>query len=293
MTESIDVAVEISPKPVMRLSASRIQTWMDCPQKAKFRYVDRLPDPQNAAASFGSAVHKGLEVYNNSGENLDMAIATFTEWWHNPEKYGIAPEVWPKRGRTFKGYLAAGIDAITSYHEQMRWAKRTVIAVEHKFLVRFGDFELTGVVDVIEIVKNKKGVEVVRIVDYKTGKAPTIANLKANIQFTTYDWASRQKEFWTGSGTPEFPGVVNGDWWWEMLKNNPRENTWYAVMQGRAYDAGEREDADFLRLYRVAKAIEKAIDLDVYVPDISGDTCGFCPYTGPCRLPFNPADEDD
>lgn len=275
----------------MRLSASRLGTWMDCPLQAKFQYVDLLPRSQNAAATFGSCIHKALQVYNDSGNNLEQAINVFKEWWNNPEKYGIEPQVWPK-GQSFGGYMKKGIDALTEYHNQVKWEKRDIIGTEVEFLVPFGEYELTGAIDLLDIVGDKKGRKTLRITDYKTnGRAPYVSNLRLNIQFSIYDYASRQEEFWTGA-SPEFPGVENGAWWWEMVKDMPRQNVWYGLMQKKPFDAGERDDPDYMRLYRAAREIEKALEHNVYVPDISGDTCTFCPYTVPCRLPINPLDYD-
>lgn len=281
-------------KARMRLSASRLNTWMTCPMQAKFQYVDRLPRQQHAAATFGSCVHKALEVYGNSAGDLDRALATFKDWWENPDQHGIEPQVWPKSGKSFGSYMKNGIEAITAYHEQMKWHQRTVIATEHPFLVPFGDFDLTGYIDLLEVVKNKKGNEVVKITDFKTNaRAPYINALRLNVQFTIYDYASRQKEFWTGANA-DFPGVPNGEWWWSMAADLPRENIWYGLMQKRPYDAGERTEPDYLRLYRVAKEVERALEHEVYVPNISGDSCGFCSFTAACRLPFDPqADPDD
>lgn len=296
MTEETETKVELTAKknkPKMRLSASRMATWMTCPLQAKFQYTDKLPRQQNAAATFGTCIHKALEEYNNSLGNLDLALRVFKQWWGNPERYGIEPEVWPKYAKTFGGYMAAGVEALKSYDAQQKWTKRQLIGTEISFLVPFGDYELTGVIDLAEFTKNRKGEEVLRITDYKTNaRKPFVTALKTNIQFTVYAYASEQKEFWTGSG-PDFPGIPNGEWWYEMYKDYPRDNVWFGVMQGKGWDAGRRGEDDYMRLYRVAKEIEKAIDHNVYVPNISGDSCGICSYRGPCRLPFDPDTYDE
>ena len=275
----------------MRLSASRMQTWMTCPLQAKFQYIDHLPRSQSAAATFGSCVHKGLEVLCLTGK-VDNAIAVFKDRWTNPERYNIAPETWPK-GTTFGSYMGKGIAAIQAYHDKNKWMKHTLIASEHGFVVPFGDFELTGYVDMLDFAKDKSGRETVRITDFKTNaRAPWVGALRLNIQFSIYDYASRQPEFWTGSG-PDFPGIPNGEWLYETSKDMPRHNSWYGVMQGKEWDAGERDENDYLRLYRVAKEIEKAIEHDVFVPNISGDSCRFCPFIDPCKLPFDPRTDQE
>lgn len=268
----------------MRLSASRMATWMECPKKAHFRYTGTFEEPKNAAASFGTCVHHALDFYNQT-QDIDGAISLFDDVWNNPEKLDVVPEVWP-RYSSFTGYLEKGIAALRDYHEQLKWGSRTVLATEHKFLVPFGKHELTGFVDCLEIAGSKKG-EVLKVVDYKTnGRAPYMENLRLNIQFTIYHYASLQPEFWLGNGE-DFPPMDNGEHWWTFTEGMPRKNIWYGLMQKKEFDAGPRKEADFMRLYRVADEIERAIEHEVYVPNISGDSCGFCPFWEPCGLPIS------
>jgi CRISPR/Cas system-associated exonuclease Cas4 (RecB family) len=40
-----------------------------------------------------------------------------------------------------------------------------------------------------------------------------------------------------------------------------------------------------MRLYRVCQEIEKAVERDVFVPSISGESCTYCDYAdGPCPV---------
>lgn len=608
----------------MRLSASRIATWMQCPLQAKFRYVDGLPSVQNAYATYGTCMHDALELYNRT-RDLQAALERFNATWEEPALLDVVPEVWPK-GINFGERLKKGLESIKAYHDQLKWENRTVLAVEHGFLVPFGKYELTGFVDCLEIMGNGQGHDLIRNVDYKAlaidtpilsehgwqkigqiapgdrvfgsdgsptevlgvypqgvtdayrvtfndgetvvcsgdhrwkvqdrtgervvtvndmlkepikrgnnyrfriaavepirfpegaapgdlpihpyvlgvllgdgcisqGKAkfdnpdpgvlsrvrehytveksyaksernwvirgreiklamsalgisgcrswekfvpdvylraseesrrqllaglmdtdghccpnsscavyvtasprlrdavvelarslggvpsfgayasgyrddegtyidcrtshrvnvrmftnpfllerkaerwrpnrkslraarsivdiqrvpdqetvcirvaaedslflidgyllthntnarqPYLSNLRLNIQFTVYDFASRQPEFWLGNGD-DFPPIENAEWHIAQgVLDMPRSNIWYGLMQSKEFDAGERGDADYMRLYRVAQMIERALEHEVYVPNISGDSCTFCPYVEPCKLPIDP-----
>lgn len=275
----------------MRYSASRIQTFMECPLRAKFQYIDLLPrDRMHAAAIFGSCMHLALEKYNN-GLDIKKTVKLFSDAWKDPIKFGFEePGIWPKY-QTHKGYMKAGKAALRAYDDKVTWRGRQVIATEHKFLVTLGEFELTGYVDHLELTKDKTGRKVLMVQDHKTGQAPTYAALGANIQFTVYDWASRQPEFWMGNG-PDFPPMDQGEWHYEMAKDLPRLNVWHSVMNGKEYNAGERSQADFERLHRILQQITRANEHEVWIPNISGSTCGICPYTEPCRLPIHPEVED-
>jgi hypothetical protein len=136
-----------------------------------------------------------------------------------------------------------------------------------------------------DLRKDSKGNFVVRINDLKTQSAkPTLNSLHLNIQFSCYLWASMQREFWVGNG-PEYPGIENGEQWYEDLKDCKREGIWIHLMDGaKQIKVGDRDDRDWMRLYRCIQEIEKATKYDVHVPNISGTSCPQCPYTEPCGV---------
>lgn len=269
-------------------------TWMTCPLQARFIYIDRLPRQNNAYAAFGSCVHHALAVYNEVGE-LQAALDAFTEAWHSPEKIGLQIDVWPP-GINYMGARQRGIDMLRGYHEKQEWEPRDVLAVEHPFLVPFGSYEITGVVDLVEVKRSGRGKNVLRVIDYKTNKRQPFRNsLSVNIQFTLYDYAVRQKEFWLGNG-PDFPPSPNGEYWWEFMKDIPKRGIWYHLETQKELDVGARDEMDYRRAYRICQMIERAEKLNVFVPNMTGDSCGFCPYTSECGLPIqelDPVEEDD
>lgn len=259
--------------------------------QAKFRYVDKLPDEANAYSSFGSCVHHALDNYNQYGD-VNRAVRLFEEVWDDPALIGSAFDYWPP-GTSFPAFLNRGREMIREYHEKQRWEDRLVIASEHKFNVPFGEHRLSGIVDLLEMKRSGRGSNTLKIVDYKTSsKPPNRTELKLNIQFTAYHWASMQPEFWMGDG-PDIPGMPDGERLWEKLKNAPRRTFWYQLNQNKEIACGERDDKDFMRLYRAVTEVSKAWDAGIFVPNISGSTCIFCPYTEPCgvRIPQEEREE--
>lgn len=276
----------------MRVSASLMNTWMTCPLQAKFRYIDKMPDVSNAYSAFGSCVHHALEHYNKTGD-IDEAVELFKKVWDDPSLIGSAFEYFPKF-TSYSGLLNRGLDMLREYHEKQKWENRIVVAAEHRFNVPLGEHNLVGIVDLLEMKKSGRGKNTLKIVDYKTNsKAPYTSALKVNVQFTAYHFASLQPEFWMGDGTPENPGMPNGANLWDRLQDSPRRTYWYQLMSNKEIDAGDRDDADFMRMYRVVKEITRAIEHQVFVPNISGDSCIYCPYTEPCGLPIPKEDADD
>lgn len=261
----------------MKFSASMIKTWMNCGLQAKFSYIDELPQLQNAAASFGSCVHSALENYNK-GDDIEEVVNHFVYYWDNPHELGVEPETWPKR-TSHAGYREKGINMLYEYHENLQWSSREILGTEYRFCVPFGDHELSGIVDLLEVPNNKP---ILKIVDYKTGRRPNYDNLYLDIQFTAYSFASTKKEFWTGNGEEKYPGFPNGEELFEKFKDYERHAIWYDLQNNKEYDCGPRDDKDFMRLYRCCEQIARAVEYEVFVPSINGNSCMWCSYTDIC-----------
>lgn len=263
---------------------------MSCQAKAKYQYVDRLPTEHNAKTVFGTVIHHALEQYNNT-RNLDRAIDTFHDWWDNPEKAGYPDHGrWP-RGSNFGGLRRKGEEILRHQHLEVGWDKREVLATEHGFCVPFGEHELIGYVDLLEVRRSGNGNELLRVVDYKSGSwKPNRGALALDLQFTVYDYASRQPEFWVGGMDPDFPGLPNGQWLWETHKDMPRRNIWWHLMGPKEIDAGSRDETDFKRMYLLCEQIQRAYEVDLFIPTI-GEACVLCDFNEQCGVSI-PTEEE-
>jgi hypothetical protein len=52
-------------KKITAWSFSRWSTWSDCPRKAKYAFIDKLPQPEGKALVRGKTIHTGAEHYVN------------------------------------------------------------------------------------------------------------------------------------------------------------------------------------------------------------------------------------
>jgi CRISPR/Cas system-associated exonuclease Cas4 (RecB family) len=244
---------------------------------AKFAHIDNLPEPENAAALFGTCLHSAMEVLINE-KDPDKALQVFNTGWKNAE-----PDKWPLF-TSFSNYQKTGEQSVKAVWEKIRWGDRDLIKTEHRFLVPFGDHELEGTVDWIYLRKNKSGKEVLIIEDHKSSsRQPTKMMLRHDIQFTVYDIASQQPEFWFGNGDG-FPPIPDADRLWKKVEGIPRIPIWHHLRGPKEIGAGQRNEGDFRRLYRVINEIEKSLDREVFVPNISGSTCSYCSFTDPCGV---------
>lgn len=265
----------------MKLSASTMKTWMLCPLQARFKEIEKRPSKINAKTTYGTCMHDALEYYNLSGD-IDGTIERFKKTWEKPELLNAVPDWWPKN-TTYGDLKKKGIATLESYHKKNTWDKRDIIAAEHRFCVPIGDHLLSGIVDLIEARPFGSGSELT-IVDYKTaGKRPYNDDLRLDIQFTVYHYASTQPEFWIGYND-DYPGMENGLQLYYEFLNSPRKVVWYHLMDNKEINAGLRDDDDYGRLYRCVEEIARAVEKDVYVPNISGSSCIWCDYVDICPV---------
>ncbi|MDQ0983569.1 putative RecB family exonuclease [Streptomyces sp. V2I9] len=163
------------PQPPTSLSPSRASDFMQCPLLYRFRVIDRLPEKPSEAATRGTLVHAVLERL------FDAPAADRTA----PRARALVPGQWdrlleskPELGELFDG--DAGGERLT------RWLGEAERLVERWFSLEdptrlepaeremFVETELEsglrlrGVIDRVDVAPSGE----VRIVDYKTGKAP-------------------------------------------------------------------------------------------------------------------------
>lgn len=215
----------------MKASASLVKNWMACSMQAKFSYVERLPQVNSAAASFGSAVHLALELYNN-GNSVQDAKDCFTYVWDHLDEFGWTPEIWPPR-TSYGSYRERGLKFIDMYHEDNKWIEKTIIGTEHRFHVPFGRHTLSGVVDLLEHVH---GSDELRCVDFKSGFRPNAENLRQNVQFC----ADQETEILTRRGWKKYDELIVGE---EVLTFNSSRDVseWQPATSINVFDAHDQE----------------------------------------------------
>lgn len=155
------------------ISASRAKDFQQCQLMFRFRTVDQLPEQPSAAALKGTLVHAVLERLFDlpAAERDDAAAAALIDpQWaglisKTPELlqlFGTAEELttWLMQAR-----------ALVGAYFKMENPKRLEPAARERFIeVELSDgLLLRGFVDRIDVAPNGA----VRVVDYKTGKAPS------------------------------------------------------------------------------------------------------------------------
>jgi PD-(D/E)XK nuclease superfamily len=120
----------------LRLSASQVQTYEDCPRKWSWQYVAKIVAPPNAAAELGGRVHSELEKYLNGGEidfttEAGYIAASGLEHLPKPGTVGMLVEeefhFWgPSERHSYLGYKDVEVPGIVFDHKttsDLRWQK--------------------------------------------------------------------------------------------------------------------------------------------------------------------------
>lgn len=164
------------------LSHSSVSTYQQCPQKWKFRYIDKIPEKPRSFFSFGKSVHTGLEFLfarlPAAVPSLDEMLAHYKTHWFRDGYESAAQEKWffQEGERILRGFYAK---------HQKDFSK--VLHVELKFTVDIGGVPVTGYIDRIDAAEGG-----LAIIDYKTGKAFDKARVRTDSQLTLYQIACRE-----------------------------------------------------------------------------------------------------
>ncbi len=175
----------------MDLSYTRVETYLDCPQRYKFRYLDRIHEEPRPELEFGKLMHEMLEFLhdprNPSVPSINLVMERYEKGWTSlPEVEGLEP------------YRQLGREMLRNYYSAHVPARDQVLAVEQKFRLPLDDHSLVGVMDRVD--RTADGTIV--ITDYKTSRRlPTQPDLARNKQVVIYHHSA-------GELYPGHPAVV-------------------------------------------------------------------------------------
>ena len=162
------------------LSHSSISLYQSCPQKWKFRYLDKVPERPRSFFSFGKSVHAGLEfLFEKLGDTrpgLEELLGHYKEQWISEGYETPAQEKW---------FFQEGERILKGFYAKHASDKHQVFQVEHKFTIQVEGVPITGFIDRIDTT-SKGGLA---IIDYKTGKAFDKSRVRQDPQLTLYQIA--------------------------------------------------------------------------------------------------------
>lgn len=181
----------------MRISHSLLETYKQCPYKYKLLVIDKLQEPKNQDAVFGSFIHLILHwFYNNHPKfmSLEELLAYYEQKWDELRYIDFFTK---KETKLDDRYFQDGKLILTNFYNTNKpngFCDYAVLDLEKRFEVVLQDKKnelhiLSGIIDRIDKIDDK-GYE---LIDYKTNKSlPSLAEVTRNPQLNLYALGIKQ-----------------------------------------------------------------------------------------------------
>jgi len=245
---------EIRPGEKLRLSASSIEDYEDCPLKFKFGHYLKIPTGPQAALTFGNIMHRSVRRYfelRAKGEASFEAVKGFFE------------SAWRKSGFEDKyqeqTYKQAGLEQLRGFVEKQESNETLPLSMEISFSLDLGEVLLEGRIDQINplVAHAREGNRTVELIDYKTGKPRSQKDADHSLQLSVYALAAQ-----------------------EELKLRPLRLTFYCLTNNQPVHTVRTEQdlkAVKMEILTVADRIRQN-----HFPAAPGFVCKFCDYRPIC-----------
>jgi len=243
----------------LRLSATAIETYLDCPLKFKFSHLYRIPTGPQAALTFGNIMHQSVRQYfklrkEGTVDFEDLSQFYLGSWKNVGFEDSYQEETYQKSG-------LSQLREFTDRHNALPIAAESVRTEVH-FELDMQDVVLEGRIDQINPVRPREP-KLVQLVDYKTGRPRTQKDADKSLQLAVYALAARNQM----GLEPE--GLI----FYNLTNNQPVAS----VRTQKELDTVQQE------ILGVAEEIRRMI-----FPAKPGFVCRYCEF-----VPVCPAHEED
>ena len=238
----------------LALSASDIETYRSCPLRYKFSRVLRIPTEQTLHQRFGITVHQVLERFHGEGGGtLEQMLELLDAGWRRARLgAGAEEQRLHERARV----------ALTRYHARLQEQHAEPVWFERSFAFRLGPHHVRGRVDRVDRLADTAGGQPDRpryeLIDYKTSRPKTAAELSGDIQLSLYALAASEA--------------------WQLESSR---QAYYYVLDDRKVPVPRRENnADAVR--ETVLEVGEGILAEAFEPTPSPAACSLCDYRIVC-----------
>ena len=178
-----------APDGKLRLSATAIETYLECPLKFKFSHLYRIPTGPQAALTFGNIMHQSVRHYFKLRKEGKVSFDDLSRFY-----LGSWKNVGFEDSYQEETYRKSGLSQLRDFverHNAMPIAAAT-IGMEVHFELELKDVVLEGRIDQISPSSPQHSDEV-ELVDYKTGRPRSQKDADKSLQLSVYALAARQQ----------------------------------------------------------------------------------------------------
>ena len=162
------------------LSPSKITSFTNCPLAFRFSVVDHLPEPPSVAALKGTLVHRALELLytdNDRGDRTRSAAQVSLERaWHELIEGDELGELGLDEVATAAFISDAG-ELVNRYFELEDPNGVNAVGMELNLSTSLEGVTVRGIIDRLDELEDGSLV----VVDYKTGRAPSVEQSKSRL----------------------------------------------------------------------------------------------------------------
>jgi DNA helicase-2/ATP-dependent DNA helicase PcrA len=174
------------------LSATDIEVYKVCPLRYKYARVYSIPREQTLQQRFGIVVHQVLERFHAQLANQETLDGSGRQHATGEALLALFEAGWRRSGfgdsNEERQLHETAVDSLLRYHDRFRTQQATPVWFERNFSFQIGAHLLRGRVDRVD--RHPDGS--FELIDYKTGKAKTPAQLKQDVQLSLYQIGARQ-----------------------------------------------------------------------------------------------------
>lgn len=237
-----------------RLSFSHLDTYRTCPLRYFYRYQLNLPSQTNSSASFGQTIHNTLQLfYKNYLEDKNIGLKNLLEIYQNNWiPIGYNSQAHQNRVQT------EGKKILENYFHKFHPPKNKIIGLEQSFKLKINQqLYISGKIDRID-ADAKSNLE---IIDYKTGKQPSLKDLEKDLQLSVYALAATDKQF--------------------LNKKLSQVTFSYIYLQNDEKVSLKKTGTDVASIKKTLIETAKEINQQQFLPQ-PGRHCDFCPFKIVC-----------
>ena len=227
----------------LALSASDVETYRICPLRYKFARVFRIPQEPTLNQRFGILVHQVLERFHAGGGTHTLA-----------ELLGLLDAGWRRGGfgdsDEERQLREKATHALMRYFRRFETEESEPVWFERPFSFRLGPHLVSGRVDRVDRLPDGS----YELIDYKTGRPKTGAQLKEDVQLSLYAVGAREA--------------------WEL--DAVHQAYWYVLDDEKAPVARDEADRDWIT--ETVMEVAEAILAQGFEPTPSYAACSTCDF---------------
>ena len=242
----------------LRLSATTIETYLECPMKFKFTHLYHIPTGPQAALTFGNIMHRSVRQYFKLRKDGEVNFDELSQFYLGSWKSAGFEDLYQE-----ETYRKSGLDQLREFSERHNALPiADGVQMEVHFELPMGDVVLEGRIDQINPAEQRNP-RLVQLIDYKTGRPRSQKDADKSLQLSIYALAARDQM----GLEPE--GLI----FYNLTSNQPVAS----VRTQKELDAVQQ------KILAVAEEIRRMI----FSP-APGFACRYCEF-----LPVCPAHEED